>query len=141
MPKMVVNGPSFEQKYNRRMGFRGLNVINGAQPNGHLPRVVGSGIFSGEQRTDKTANGIFYNDDARFDYEVEQPDMKWTLLRRPGVPLYPGSSARGIVLVGPSMGMIEPGEGTGALMRLGAAAAVGFGIAALAMALKDRYDR
>lgn len=115
MPKAIVKGPGFEKQYQERLGYRGLNVINGAAPNGKLPKVIGSGIFGYEGQQDgifgsdgtippNQHTGIFYEDDARFNYEVAQPDMQWNLLRRPGRPLYPGSSSRGIVLIGPSMG-------------------------------------
>jgi hypothetical protein len=115
MPKAIVKGPGFEKKYQERLGYRGLNVINGVAPNGKLPRVIGSGIFGYEGQKDGIFGndgtippgqntGIFYNDTANYNYEVAQPDMQWNLLRRPGRPLYPGSSSRGIVLVGPSMG-------------------------------------
>lgn len=114
MPKAIVKGPGPEKKYQARLGYKGVNVINGAVPNGKLPKVIGSGIFGYQGQKDGMFGGntippgqhtgIFYEDDARYDYEVAQPDIGWELLRRPGRPLYPGSSSRGIVLVGPSMG-------------------------------------
>lgn len=119
MPKAIVKGPGPEKKYQARLGYKGVNVINGAAPNGKLPKVIGSGIFGYEGQKDgmfggntvppRQHTGIFYEDDARYDYEVAQPDIQWNLLRRPGRPLYPGSSSRGIVLVGPSMGENEGG--------------------------------
>jgi hypothetical protein len=92
-----------------------VNVVGGARPTGKLPYGVGSGIFGYAKCDDQgifgerqwpygNKSGIFFNPYARTNIGLEQPDMDWTLLRRPGVPLFPGSSARGIVLIGPSMG-------------------------------------
>lgn len=90
-----------------------LQVVGGAKPTGKFPKVVGSGIFGlpgqdeGVFSSDAkpiAAAGIFFNPYAVTDIGIEQPSTSWTLLRRPGQPLYPGSSARGIVLIGPSMG-------------------------------------
>lgn len=114
MFKTIISGPTPERRYRERMGFRGVNVINGAEPNGRLPVAIGSGIF-GEDDQDsgifdglagpqRRPTGIFFEDTSRDNYELAQPDMDWTLLRRPGVPLYPGSSSYGVVLTGPSMG-------------------------------------
>jgi len=136
MPKAIVKGPGPEKKYQKRLGYEGLNVINGATPNGKLPKVIGSGIFGYEGQEGGVFGGntvppgqntgIFFNDDARYDYEVEQPDIGWNLLRRPGRPLYPGSDARGIVLVGPSMGTDEASMGM--LPKLAGGVAVGFAL-------------
>jgi hypothetical protein len=137
MPKAIVKGPGFEKQYQERLGYRGLNVINGVAPNGKLPKVIGSGIFGYEGQKDGIFGndgtippgqntGIFYNDTANYNYEVAQPDMQWDLLRRPGRPLYPGSSSRGIVLVGPSMGTDE--NSTGKMLPLFAGAAIGMAL-------------
>ena len=114
MLKTIIAGPTPERRYMKRMGFGGARVINGATPNGRLPYVVGSGIFgcegqdegvfSGPSYPHSRPTGIFFDDTARDNYELQQPDTDWSLLRRPGVPLYPGSSSYGTVLVGPSMG-------------------------------------
>jgi hypothetical protein len=141
-PKSIVKAPPREERYRQRLGFKGVNVINGAAPTGRLPKVIGSGIFGyeGEDNgifsgdTEPPSNtGIFFDDYARYDYEVAAPDMQWNLLRRPGRPLYPGSSSYGIVLEGPSMGTTEApaqqGTTFGAkLFWLGAGAAVALGI-------------
>ena len=120
MLKTIIVGPTPEHRYMKRMGFSGAQVINGAVPNGQLPRVIGSGIFGCEGQNEgifdgpstpyHQPTGIFFDDTARDNYEVQQPDLAWSLLRRPGVPLYPGSSSYGTVLVGPSMG--TNGDGT-----------------------------
>ena len=120
MFKTIIAGPTPERRYMKRMGFGGAQVINGAMPNGRLPHVIGSGIFgcegqdegvfSGPSYPRNRQTGIFFDDTARDNYELQQPDLAWTLLRRPGIPLYPGSSSNGIVLVGPSMG--TNGDGT-----------------------------
>jgi hypothetical protein len=92
-----------------------VNVVGGAAPTGKLPYGVGSGIFGYARCDDEgifserqwpigNKSGVFFNPYARTNIGLEQPDMDWTLLRRPGRPLFPGSSARGIVLIGPSMG-------------------------------------
>jgi len=138
MPKAIVKGPGLEKKYQERLAYKGLNVINGAVPNGKLPKVIGSGIFGYEGQKDGIFGnystvppgqntGIFYNDTANYNYEVAQPDMQWNLLRRPGRPLYPGSSAQGIVLVGPSMGTDENATKS-MLPMLAGAAAIGFAL-------------
>jgi hypothetical protein len=97
-----------------------LQVVGGAKPTGKLPKVVGAGIFGlpgqdeGVFSSDAkpiAAAGIFFNPYAVTNIAMEQPSTSWTLLRRPGQPLYPGSSARGIVLIGPSMG--DNGDGNG----------------------------
>ena len=138
MPKAIIKGPGFEKKYQERLGYKGLNVINGVAPNGKLPKVIGSGVFGYEGQRDGIFGndgtippgqhtGIFYEDDARYDYEVAQPDMEWNLMRRPGRPLYPGSSSRGIVLVGPSMGTDENST-MGMMPMLAGGAALGFAL-------------
>ena len=92
-----------------------VNVVGGAAPTGKLPYGVGSGIFGYARCDDEgifserqwpigNKSGVFFNPYARTNIGLEQPDMEWTMLRRPGRPLFPGSSARGIVLIGPSMG-------------------------------------
>jgi len=134
MPKIAVRGPAPELKHRNRLGYKGVKVINGASPNGQLPKVIGSGIFGyegqsggifgGDTVPPGQHTGVFYNDDARFDYEVAQPDMQWNLLRRPGRPLYPGSDARGIVLVGPSMGGTTSSSNHGSISKVLVAAAI-----------------
>lgn len=114
MFKTIIEGPTPECRYRKRMGFRGLNVVNGPRFTGRLPTVVGSGIFGEDDQESgifdgiagpqSRPTGIFFDDTSRYSYELAQPDLNWTLLRRPGVPLYPGSSSYGIVLTGPSMG-------------------------------------
>lgn len=103
--KRVVQGPEQPKP--------ALEVVGGAKPTGKFPKVVGAGIFGlpgqdeGVFSADAkpiAAAGIFFNPYAVTDIGIEQPSTSWTLLRRPGQPLYPGSSARGIVLIGPSMG-------------------------------------
>jgi hypothetical protein len=95
-----------------------LNVVGGAKPTGKLPKVIGAGIFGlpgqneGVFSSDAkpiAASGIFFNPYAVTNIGIEQPSTSWTLLRRPGQPLYPGSSGRGVVLIGPSMG--DNGDG------------------------------
>jgi hypothetical protein len=90
-----------------------LQVVGGAKPTGKFPTVIGSGIFGlpgqdegifSAEADPIAAAGIFFNPYAVTNIGMEQPSTSWTLLRRPGQPLYPGSSARGIVLIGPSMG-------------------------------------
>jgi hypothetical protein len=90
-----------------------LKVVGGAKPTGKLPTVIGTGIFGLPGQTDGifsmkadpiAAAGIFFNPYAVTNIAYQQPSSKWVLKRRPGQPLYPGSSARGIVLIGPSMG-------------------------------------
>jgi hypothetical protein len=127
MFKTIIAGPTPEQRYMRRMGFGGARVINGAVPNGRLPYAIGSGIFGCEGQDDgvfsgptyprNRQTGIFFDDTSRDNYEVQQPDIDWSFLRRPGVPLYPGSSSYGTVLIGPSMGT-EP-ESTSTLNFFG----------------------
>jgi hypothetical protein len=90
-------------------------VIGGQKPTGVLPKAVSEGIFGHKlvnegifgpesYRPVKTPDGVFFNPYAQMDIDVAQPDMDWTMLRRPGQTLFPGSDAQGIVLVGPSMG-------------------------------------
>jgi len=127
MFKTIIAGPTPEQRYMKRMGFDNAKVINGAVPNGRLPYAIGSGIFgcegqdegvfSGPSYPQNRQTGIFFDDTSRDNYEVQQPDIDWSLLRRPGIPLYPGSSSYGTVLIGPSMGT-EP-AGTSALNLFG----------------------
>jgi len=113
MVKAIVNPPAPDRRYIQRMGWKGVNVINGVTPTGKFPKAVGSGIFGLECQDSgvfdgpmvpNSGTGIFYNDYAKDTTETQQHDLEWQLLRRPGRPLYPGSSARGIVLIGPSMG-------------------------------------
>ena len=91
-------------------------VIGGPAPTGKLPGVVGGGIFGyandtegifGAHQWPSDAEGVFFNPYARSTQEMQRPDMSWMLQRRPGRPLFPGSSASGIVLIGPSMGSIS----------------------------------
>lgn len=124
MIKAIANPPAPDRRYLKRMAYsgdRGVNVINGVAPTGRLPKAVGSGVFGVEGQDNgifdgpafpKSKTGIFYNDYAKDTTETAQGDLQWQLLRRPGRPLYPGSSARGIVLIGPSMG--DNGDGGGA---------------------------
>lgn len=121
MFKTIIEGPTPECRYRQRMGFRGLNVVNGPRFTGTLPTVVGSGIFGEDDQESgifdgiagpqSRPTGIFFDDTSRYSYELAQPDLNWTLLRRPGVPLYPGSSSYGIVLTGPSMGTADTAGG------------------------------
>jgi hypothetical protein len=96
-----------------------LKVVGGAKPTGKLPTVIGTGIFGLPGQDDGifsmkadpiAAAGIFFNPYAVTNIAYQQPSSKWVLERRPGQPLYPGSSGRGIVLIGPSMG--DNGDGT-----------------------------
>lgn len=121
MVKAIVNPPAPDRRYIQRIGWKGVNVINGVAPTGQFPKAVGSGIFGLEGQDNgvfdgpmvpNSGTGIFYNDYAKDTTETQQHDLEWQLLRRPGRPLYPGSSARGIVLIGPSMGN-ESGNGNG----------------------------
>ena len=151
-PKSIVKAPPREERYRQRLGFKGVNVINGAAPNGRLPKVIGSGIFGYEGQdsgifsgdTEPSSNtGIFFDDNANYDYENAAPDMQWNLLRRPGRPLYPGSSSYGIVLEGPSMGTegeAQPqGTSFGAkLLWAGAGAAVALGIQMLVKKYREQ---
>lgn len=113
MVKAIVNPPAPDRRYLKRMGWGKENVINGVAPTGKFPKAVGGGIFGLEGQDSgvfdgpmvpNSGTGIFYNDYAKDCTETAQRDLEWQLLRRPGRPLYPGSSARGIVLIGPSMG-------------------------------------
>ena len=117
MVKAIVNPPGPDRRYIHRMGWKGAKVIGGVAPTGKFPHAVGSGIFGVEGQDEgvfdgpafpTSLTGIFYNDYAKDSWETQQRDLEWQLLRRPGQPLYPGSSARGIVLVGPSMGNDTP---------------------------------
>jgi hypothetical protein len=121
-----------------------MKTIGGAKPTGALPKDVNSGIFGfdnqanglfsgGSFRPSTTPDGIFFNPNARTWYEKAEPELGWALERRPGRPLYPGSSAQGLVLVGPSMGTVE-GE-VSSMLPWAIGAAVGLG---LAMLLKRR---
>jgi hypothetical protein len=115
MIKTIIQGPTPERRLRNRMGFRGVRVVGGSEPNGMLPVAIGSGIFGAEGQDEGIFNGfagphhrpegVFFDNSAGDNYEYMQPDIDWTLVRRPGAPLYPGSSAHGIVLVGPSMGL------------------------------------
>jgi hypothetical protein len=128
-----------------------VNVVGGARPTGKLPYGVGSGIF-GYARCDdegifserqwpiRNPSGIFFNPYARTNIGLEQPDMEWTLLRRPGMPLYPGSSARGIVLVGPSMGDNGDAQQRPFTKLVLGVAAVGLGLYFLNKALRAREE-
>lgn len=114
MIKTIIQGPTPERRLRDRMGFRGARVVGGSEPNGRLPVAIGSGIFGAEGQDEGVFDGfagphhrpegIFFDNSAGDNYEYMQRDMDWTLLRRPGAPLYPGSSAQGVVLIGPSMG-------------------------------------
>ncbi|MHC4119741.1 MAG: hypothetical protein ACYSWO_19765 [Planctomycetota bacterium] len=113
MTKAIVNPPAPDLRYIQRLGWKDVNVIGGVAPTGKFPHAVGSGVFGVEGQDEgifdgpsfpKSLTGIFYNDYAKDSWETQQRDLEWQMLRRPGCPLYPGSSARGIVLVGPSMG-------------------------------------
>jgi len=108
-----------------------------------MPRDVGEGIFgfgapdgslgrsafvAPESFAGNRKQGVFWKPYSYKWYEVEEPELRWALEKRPGLPLYPGSSARGMVLVGPAMGGL--GTAGGALMGsttflLAAAAVVG----------------
>lgn len=90
-------------------------VVGGAAPTGVFPKIVSSGIFgydgedsegvfSQRQWPPGNKSGIFFNPYSRSNLELEQPDSGWVLMRRPGEPAYPGSSSKGIVLIGGSMG-------------------------------------
>jgi len=148
MIKPVVNAPTCDRTLQRRMDFQGLDVVGGVSPTGHFPRAVGSGIFGIEGQDDgvfsgpqvpHSGTGIFYNDYAKDSLEVAQPDMEWVLLRRPGAPLYPGSDARGIVLVGPSMGN-DVGVGSGSVLSTTTGKVVaGAACAALGWYLYKKY--
>ena len=113
MIKAIVNPPPPDRRYLHRMAHQGIRVVGGVMPTGKFPRAVGSGIFGVEGQDQgvfdgpafpNSNTGIFYNDYAKDSWEVQQPDLEWVMLRRPGRPLFPGSSAHGIVLIGPSMG-------------------------------------
>lgn len=86
-----------------------------------LAHDVGAGIFGYNEKNsygslgrsafvapkvyaNRLRQGIFWEPYAYKSYEAEEPEMKWALERRPGLPLFPGSSARGLVMVGPAMG-------------------------------------
>jgi len=122
---------------NKAKDLQGLEVVGGASPTGKLPRAIGDGIFGVPGQDDgifsmgvipMKAEGIFFSDYATSDIDLQQPDTDWVLQRRPGQPLYPGATGRGIVLIGGSMGQ-EP-EGSGGLigfaMKVGAGAALAF---------------
>jgi len=126
MIKSIANAPPPERRYIRRMAYKAgqPSVIGGVLPTGQFPTAIGSGIFGVEGQDNgifdgpsfpNSNTGIFYNDYAKDSWEVQQGDLQWQLLRRPGRPLYPGSSAHGIVLIGPSMGTDDP-----ALLEAGA---------------------
>lgn len=102
---------------NKAKNIQDLEVIGGKSPNGKLPQAVGDGIFGGPGVNDgiftlgikpMKQEGIFFDPYATTNYELQKPDDQWVLQRRPGRPLYPGSTAHGIVLTGPSMGEDEP---------------------------------
>lgn len=117
-----------------------LRVVGGAKPTGKLPTVIGTGVFGlpgqddgifSEKADPIAAAGIFFNPYAVTDIAYQQPSSKWTLLRRPGQPLYPGSSGRGIVLIGPSMGDNGSEPGGNVLVKaasIGALALIGYWI-------------
>jgi hypothetical protein len=111
-------------------------VIGGPQPTGKLPGNVGEGIFGYANDTEgifgshlwpADAEGVFFNPYARSTQEMQRPDTAWMLQRRPGRPLYPGSDASGIVLLGPSMGSNgEPRRsGLGGTLLIGGVLALG----------------
>ena len=138
MIKTIIQGPTPERRLRDRMGFRGVRVVGGSEPNGRLPVAIGSGIFGAEHQDEgifdgfagphHRPDGIFFDNTASDNYEYMQPDIDWTLVRRPGVPLFPGSSANGIVLVGPSMGATTAEQAAGGIRAkwwiLGCAAVV-----------------
>lgn len=113
-----------------------LEVIGGAKPTGELPFVVGDGIFGLPNQTDGIfsenaepfyPSGIFFNPYAMTNIGLEEGNDDWVLERRPGQPLYPGSTGRGIVLVGPSMGQDEGQSRTNLVKAALLVAAGGFG--------------
>ena len=122
-----------------------MDIIGGKSPTGEMPEDVGQGIFgfdplnqgvfgASSYRPLDTPGGIFFNPNARTWYEAMEPDTKWVVERRPGRPLYPGSYAHGLVLVGPSMGdeaMPAPDRAKSFLMLAGVGVIVGAMAAAI----------
>lgn len=51
-----------------------------------------------------TRQGVFWKPYSYTGYEAAEPELQWALEKRPGLPLFPGSYGRGLVLVGPAMG-------------------------------------
>ncbi len=136
MSNSIVNPPQAGRPRPRSNNFEGIRVVGGVTPTSGFPAAVGSGIFGlegqdngvfGGPQVPASGTGIFYNDYAKDSWEVQQPDLEWVMVRRPGRPLYPGSSARGIVLEGPSMGNDAGAQnnvlGTAGKVLLGAATA------------------
>lgn len=105
-----------------------MNVI-GVDPDG-LSHSVGEGIF-GYGTTDgslghgafmapkifanRVRQGVFWTPYSYQAYEAAEPELRWALEKRPGLPRFPGSSAQGTVLIGPSMGTAEAGSIAGML--------------------------
>lgn len=115
MIRNVVQPPSLAKRYVNAGNFSGVNVVGGDHYTGKLPTAIGSGIFGAGENNDecegifspevpRKMSGIFFDPYASDSIGQAQPDDAWVMLRRPGQPLYPGSSGYGIVLVGPSMG-------------------------------------
>jgi hypothetical protein len=105
----------------------GEGIFGYGTPNGSLGHsaFLAPKVFGGRVR-----QGVFWTPYSYQGYEVEQPEQQWAVLNRPGVPPFPGSSARGPVLIGPAMGAMSTGAGIALIVGVvGAAAAATFGLA------------
>jgi len=101
----------------------GEGIFGYGTPDGSLGRSAFTPpkVFANRRR-----QGIFFTPYSYKGYEAAEPEMRWALERRPGLPLFPGSSARGLVLIGPAMGE-APTNGLGTLGLLAVGFLVGVG--------------
>ena len=90
----------------------GEGIFGYGTPNGSLGRsaFVAPKIFANRKR-----QGVFWTPYSYKGYEASEPESRWALEKRPGLPLFPGSSGRGLVLIGPAMGQTTTNGGVGPL--------------------------
>lgn len=101
----------------------GEGIFGYGTPDGSLGRsaFVPPQVFANRMR-----QGVFWTPYSYQSNEVAEPELRWALEKRPGLPRFPGSYGRGMVLVGPAMG--DSGAGAGFLTFLGLGMILGLGI-------------
>ena len=86
----------------------GEGIFGYGAPDGSLGR---SAFTAPPVYANRRRQGVFWNPYSVKSYEAAEPEMRWALEQRPGLPRFPGSSAQGLVLVGPAMGCAPPRSG------------------------------
>ncbi len=79
----------------------GEGIFGYGSPDGSLGR---GAFMAPKSYANRLRQGVFWNPYSVKSYEAAEPEMQWALEQRPGLPRFPGSSAQGLVLIGPAMG-------------------------------------